>query len=73
LIQIRLEEDFEAYLIGTLLQQLESILNETNNFKPVLNNFGQASKSSTAAAFIPYDCESYTEKELFKYLYQVWK
>ncbi len=73
LTQIRLEDNFETYLMSILTHNLESILNETNNFKPVLNNFGQVSKTGQASpAFSAYDCESYNDKDLFKYLNQIW-
>lgn len=65
LMQMKLEDSFHDYLIQVLNQQLESILNETNLYKV------DASSSSTNSN-VRYDCESYDDRELFKYLQQIW-
>ena len=76
LMQVRLEDSFHAYLMKILNQQLESILGETNNFKVSAQSSSSSSKTGVHQAAmcstVVYDCESYTEPQLFKYLNQIW-
>ena len=59
--QLKVDESFHGYLMKVLNQQLDSILNDINHLKtnPQTNLF-------------VYDCESYTEKELFTFLSKIW-
>lgn len=62
LMQLRLDDNFLNYLLKVLNQQLDFMLNESNNVK--MND-----KPNQAQI---YDCESYNDQELFNYLFQLW-
>lgn len=61
LIQVKVDEHFHNYLMQVLNQQLDLILNETNHLKTNANT----------NSFV-YDPESFNDKELFKYLFNIW-
>jgi hypothetical protein len=62
LMQLRLDDNFLNYLLRVLNQQLEFLLNESNNIK----------MNDKSNKMLVYDCESYNDQELFNYLFQLW-
>lgn len=62
LMQLRLDDNFLNYLLKVLNQQLEFLLNESNNIKT----------NDKLHTIQMYDCESYNDQELFNYLFHIW-
>ena len=59
--QLQVDENFHKYLMKVLNQQLELIINELNHLKT----------NPLTTPFV-YDCESYSDKELFNFLSKIW-
>lgn len=61
LLQVKVDDHFHNYLMKVLNQQLDLILNEASHLK-----------TNAKTNYIIYDAEAYNDKDLFKFLNQIW-
>ena len=70
LVQAKVDEHFHDYLINVLNHQLDALFEDANRLNLSANtHFGH---SNTYTQSTLYDCESFSDKELFDYLSTIW-
>jgi hypothetical protein len=58
---IKQDKYFFNYIIKVLLYQLDVLLSQAT-----------LSKTTSTSNLMVYDCESYNDKQLFEYLFEIW-